>query len=44
MIGVFAFGVAIQQSPSRVRAVLYAIVVVGISLGVAVVKNRLAGH
>jgi hypothetical protein len=24
MIGVFAFGVAIQQSPSRVRAVLYA--------------------
>jgi hypothetical protein len=44
MIGVFAFGVAIQQSPSRVRAVLYAIVVVVISLGVAVVKNRLAGH
>jgi hypothetical protein len=44
MIGVFAYGVAIQQSPSRGRALLYAAVVVVISLGVAVVKNRLAGH
>jgi hypothetical protein len=44
MIGVFAFGVAIQQSPSRFRAVLYAVAVVAISLGVAVIKNRLAGH
>jgi hypothetical protein len=44
MIGALAFGVAIQQSPSRVRAVLYALAVVGISLAVAVIKNRLAGH
>jgi hypothetical protein len=44
MIGVFAFGVAIQQHPSRFRAGLYAVVVVAISLGVAIVKNRLAGH
>jgi hypothetical protein len=44
MIGVFAFGVAIQQHPSRFRAGLYAVVVVAISLAVAIVKNRLAGH
>jgi len=44
MIGVFAFGVAVQQRPSRVRAALYAVVVVAISVGVALVKNRLAGH
>jgi hypothetical protein len=44
MIGVSAFGVSVQQSPSRMRALLYAVVVVAISLAVAVIKNRLAGH
>jgi hypothetical protein len=44
IIGLFAYGVSIQSEPGRLRAVLYAVTVVGIALSVAVVKNVLSGH
>ncbi len=44
VIGLFAYGVSIQTQPSRLRAAVYAVVVVAIALTVAIVKNLLAGH
>jgi hypothetical protein len=44
VIGLFAYGVSIQAQPSRLRGLVYALVVVVIALTVAIVKNLLAGH